>query len=580
VSGTHADRAVDSTSKVANAPANVKSPAAPAGLGAIPLQAAGLTPETILVLQRLVGNGGVGTLLAPRGEQPARALTQPLTVQRQAPPGTDTSKLDTLIAQVSAECDAFGTFKQNPLDGEQIPGRNPSIQRAVSRWDGGPVESWMKQYVQEKMGPLRMHLLNEMISMSGVGWPDYETLFDVSYQDPGHKYTLELKAAGTVVEKQIAKLAPTVTIKYTNAFGWAWQRDYRLAGFEISAGASVERKGKKAKPGGGLSAGPISLDISGTANATPVPLRYCGGENFTGAFMIVKSSTSGHLGPAGGTLGNLTAISFEGTPAGEVSFPFITGVSGEVSGTSTKVGVDVSIGGGSGKSFGLGETKVTPPPVLEEQTQLSKSFREWEAVIGPFDTERADVSPEAAGYLDQLKKTVYDFKTSKLDPMAEDLRAQSIDPDKNFQLTFDIVGMASRSWASAAGNTDRLRRNRDLSLRRAAAVETEVYNRFPDVREVKKEGSGSHAVGPTPEGGGAAPMLDDAQAQALYEQKKKEAMAEPDPETRKMMLQAVEANYGPGSDQQAARRVYVFCRWEGMMIMKVLVPVVSTPANP
>jgi hypothetical protein len=577
VSGVHAEKAADPASKLEKAPATARSAGTAAAVPAIS-SPAGLTPESVLVLQRLVGNGGVGTLLAQLGERPARTLTRQLTVQRQAPPDKDTTKLDPLIGQVSAECDAFGTFKQSPLDGNAIPGRNPSIQRAVSRWDGGPVEPWMRDYVREKMGPLRLKLLNEMISISGVGWPDYETLFDVGYQDPMHKYTLELKAAGSFVEKQIAKLAPTVTIHYTNAFGWAWQRDYRLAGFELSAGASAELKGKKVKPKGGMSAGPVTLDISGSATATPVPLRYCGGENFTGGFTVVKASTKAHLGPAGGTLGTLTAISFEGTPAGEVSFPFTTPISGSVSGSSTKSGVDVSIGGGGGLSIGQGETQVTPPPVLEEQTQLSRSFREWEAVIGPFDTEKVDVTPEAAGYLDQLKKTVYDFKTQKLDPMAGDLRTQSIDPDKNFQLTFDLVGMASRSWSSAPSNAERLRRNQDLSLRRAAAVETEVYNRFPDAREVKKEGAGSHAMGPTPEGGGTAPMLDDTQAQALYEEKKREAMAEPDPEVRRMMLQAVEANYGPGSDQQAARRVYVFCRWEGMMIMKVLVPVVSTPA--
>jgi len=48
-----------------------------------------------------------------------------------------------------------------------------------------------------------------------------------------------------------------------------------------------------------------------------------------------------------------------------------------------------------------------------------------------------------------------------------------------------------------------------------------------------------------------------------------------------MMLQAVEANYGPNGDQQAARRVYVFCRWEGQMIMKTLVPApLSSPGSP
>jgi hypothetical protein len=524
------------------------------------------------------------------GQSSARNLTMHLgrrqehsAVQRQAaPPGTDTSKLDALIAQVGAECDAFGKYKQSPLDGKAMPGQDRDIQLAVSRWDGAPVESWMKGYAAGKMGPLHTKLLNEMISMSGVGWPDYETLFDVAYQNPNHRYTMELKAAKTVTEKVIAKIVPIVTISYANDFGWAWHRDYALAAAQISAGISVsKKKGKEKTSKGGTSVGPVSLDIKGTASAKPVPIRFCGGNDFTGIVTVAKTSAKGHLGPAGGALPGLTAVSFHNTPEGDVNFPFLSPLTGSISGAKTDAGIDISIGEGIGKAVGLGETVVTQPPELKEVVQLSKSYRLWQAVIGPFGTGQAVVSPEAAGYLDQMHKQVYDFKTQELDPIAQALRDQSVDPDKNFQLDFDVVGMASRSWSSARSNTARLKLNQQLSLRRADAVETEIHNRFADVHSVEKTGSGAHAVGPTPEGGGLPPILDDAQAQALYEAKKKEALAETDPETRRMMLKAVEANYGPNGDQQAARRVYVFCRWDGYMIMKTLVPVTpSTPSQP
>ena len=501
-----------------------------------------------------------------------------LTLQRQAPDDKDTSKVDALIDQVGAECDAFAKYKASPLEGAAMPGT--SIQLAVSRWDGGPVEPWMRGYIKEKMGPLRGKLLQEMMSMSGVGWPDYETLFDVSYQLPEHKYTIELKAATTIIGKALQKLAPKVTIKYSNTFGWNWQRDYSLAGLEMSAGISaVASKGKKVKPKGGLSGGTISLDISGSASADPVPIRYCGPNDFTGLFTVVKGSAGGHLGPGSGKLGALTAIVFHGTPDKDVSFAFITPLNGSVSGGATDAGVDVSIGGGAGKSIG-GETTVTPPPELEEVVKLTKSFREWEAVIGPFATGQASVSPEAAQYLDQMHDTVYKFKQQSLDPITNDLQAQSIDPAKNFQLTFDLVGMASRRWSTAGNSGERQDKNTALSLQRAAAVETEIHNRFPDAQAVTKEGLGAHSVGPTSGNGSLPPMLDDAQAQQLYEEKKKEALAEPDPVTRRMMLQAVEANYGPGADQQAARRVYVFCRWEGLMTMKSLVPASLTSHLP
>jgi len=66
-----------------------------------------------------------------------------------------------------------------------------------------------------------------------------------------------------------------------------------------------------------------------------------------------------------------------------------------------------------------------------------------------------------------------------------------------------------------------LKQNEQLSLRRADAVEAEIHNRFSNTHSVSKTGSGAHAGGPTPEGGGLPPMLDDGQAQALYEQNEK-----------------------------------------------------------
>ncbi len=517
--------------------------------------------------KRLLAHELTHTLQQGQGSPAAQRL-----IQRAAPDGTDTSKLDALIARVGAECDAFGTYKKRPLDGRSMPGMGKSIQLAVSRWDGGPTQPWMKGYVREKMGPLRTKLLNEMIGMSGSGWPDYETLFDASFQNPGHKYTMNLKASKTIKEKAIEKLVPIATISYANAFGWAWHRDYTLAAVEINAGISAKNKGKKVKPGGGISPGFLSLDIKGTASAKPTPIRYSGGNDFTGPVTVLKTSAKAHLGPAGGAVPGLTAVVFHGTAFGDVSFPFISPLDGSVSGKDKDAGVDVSIGMGVGKSVGMDETTVTPPPELKEAKQLAKSFREWEAIIGPFETGKALVSPVAAKTLDQLHTTAYGFKTKELDPQAKDLRDQSVDPDKNFQLDFEVVGMASRSWAAARSNAARLKQNELLSQRRASAVETEIHNRFANVHEVHKTGAGAHVVGPSEEGS-PSQMLDDAEAQKLYEKKREEAMQIKNPDERRMVLKGIEANYGPNSDQQEARRVYVFCRWEGFMIMKTLVPV-------
>ena len=105
-------------------------------------------------------------------------------IQRQAPPDADTTKVDALIARVSAECDAFGKYKLSPLDGRSIPGEG--ARSAGARWED-TVESWMPGYVAEKMGPLQMTLLNEMVAMSGVGWPtSMDQLFGITYQKPNH----------------------------------------------------------------------------------------------------------------------------------------------------------------------------------------------------------------------------------------------------------------------------------------------------------------------------------------------------------------------------------------------------------
>src|SRR5206468_8524733 len=111
--------------------------------------------------------------------------------------------------------------------------------------------------------------------------------------------------------------------------------------------------------------------------ADPTPVRYCGGDDFTGVVTVVKTSAKGHIGPAGGALPGLTAVVFHGTPAGDVGFPFISSLTGSISAGATDAGWDVSIGGGIGKAVGMGETVVTPPPELKEVNQLARSFREW-----------------------------------------------------------------------------------------------------------------------------------------------------------------------------------------------------------
>jgi hypothetical protein len=515
---------------------------------------------------------------------PESGLTRPrvshsghTAIQRQAPSDADTSEVDAMIAQVSAECAAFGKYKLSPLDGKSIPGA--AARSAGARWNS-TVESWMPDYARQKMGPPPHEPAERNGGYVWCGLAHrYGSAFWNYLPEARPQVHHGTQAAKTITEKAIEKIVPTVPVSYTNAFGWAWKRDYTLAAVEINASISASKaKGQKAKAKGGLGGGLLSLDIKGKASADPTPIRYCGGNDFTGVVTVVKTAAKAHLGPAGGALPGLTAVFFHGTPAGDVAFPFISGLTGSISGSKTDAGVDVSIGAGFGKVIGLGETTVTPPPELKEVNQLSSSFREWEVVVGPFNTGEAVVPPVAAGYLDQLHKTVFDFKAQKLDPIAKDLQDQSVDPEKNFQLEFEVVGMASRSWRSASSSTARLKLNEELSQKRAASVETEINNRFSNVRSVRKTGSGAHAVGPSPSGGGVPPMLDDQQAQELYERKKKEAMEEKDPKVRKMLLQAVEANYGPQSDQLAARRVYVFCRWEGVMIMKTLVTVNSSTA--
>lgn len=56
-----------------------------------------------------------------------------------------------------------------------------------------------------------------------------------------------------------------------------------------------------------------------------------------------------------------------------------------------------------------------------------------------------------------------------------------------------------------------------------------------------------------------------------------EALREPDPETRRLRLKAIEANLGKRSDQPYGRRVSVLARWEGKRIIKALVPDQPTP---
>jgi hypothetical protein len=530
-----------------------------------------LRPATLLGLQRTAGNRAVGSVLSRVGAAP---------VQRQAfPPGTDpalVSKLDALVDRVAGELGAYSTFRNAPLDGAALPGR--SVISAVSRFqDGQLLEPWMTGYARHRLGPANLKLLQEMISMNGVGFPDFDVLFGVAFQDPGHAYTCELKAATRVIDKAISKVTPIVTINYSNAFGWHWKRDYRLAGAELTVKGSVkpeiDPKTGKIKPEfqAGPKAGPITLDITGKAKADPTPIRYWGGNNFGGVVAVAKTAGKFKFGPAGGELGGMTAITFGGGPFGTISFPFFTKPGVKIGGRPG-ASVEVGIGMGVGHASGVGDTVIDKPPELVEVLTATPSFYTLTANIGPFETGSFVPPPSASGTLRELKATLEAWKAKVLDPQAEDLRRKGVDPDQNYRLDFYLTGTTSRAWRGASTEKRRLERNVALGVERATAVAVDVGSVFAGQVRRTTAASGGTSTRGLGSDHRPAENLTDEEAERVYEAERAEAMKLTDPEERRTRLEAAEHNFGRGSDQPYGRRVHVMVRWNGFLIIRSLAP--------
>lgn len=156
--------------------------------------------------------------------------------------------------------------------------------------------------------------------------------------------------------------------------------------------------------------GRLDLDISGSARADPQPIRYWGGNDFSGGVLVAKIGGKAKVGPAGGKIPGLTAITFTGGPFGTVSFPFINGLSGSISGCGKGASAEVGIGMGVGGSIGLGETEVTPPPELREERRVATSFLTWTLNVGPFETGKADPPEKSREWLHGLREHLEDWK--------------------------------------------------------------------------------------------------------------------------------------------------------------------------
>jgi hypothetical protein len=537
------------------------------GAGPVPAERSRhMSAPGVLRLQRSAGNRAVGTVV---GSGPAAPI------QRQSyPSGTDpalVARLDAVVDRVAGELGTYAAFRASPMAGASLPGRG--VTSVVSRFeDHQPLESWMTAYARHRLGPAKLKLLQEMIGINGTGFPEFDRLFGVGYQDPGHAYTCRLKAATSVVGKAISKVTPTVTISYSNVFGWRWTRDFTLAGAELTVKGSVDSK-RGAK--GGPKPGPISLDISGTANADPTPIRYWGLDDFSGVVAVAKTASKYKFGMVGGALGGLTAITFSGGPFGTISFPFFTAPSASLKGGTPSSSLEVSLGMGVGHAS-AGDMTVDELPELVEVLTPTRSFYSLTVNIGPFETGSAVPPPSASVTLRELKAALDAWRSRVLDPQAEDLRAKGIDPDRNYQLDVYLTGTTSRAWRSAPSEKRRLESNAALGGERARAVAANVTSIFASqVRRTIAESGGTSTVGPWSDDQPKQHLTDD-EAERVYRQERAEAMRDPDPVSRRARLQAAARNFGRQSDQPYGRRVHVMVRWNGFLITRALAPQART----
>jgi outer membrane protein OmpA-like peptidoglycan-associated protein len=406
---------------------------------------------------------------------------------------------DAAVADLKAEIAAWEVFRSHPGNVSAMPGKKAGA--AAGKLEDLQVRVGTT-YVRQKLGELNTAILTEMRSINNIDCFKLQGVIPgVRYLKPQHRYEMTVHAnESKIADKLMKKLkVSTVTVKYTNSFGWTWSQNLTGSLIEISAGLKLGLGDKKLK--GGVDAGRAALDVDGTAVARPID--YWGPENLAGATRVTKGPTGSAKVPVGNAkfqTGKLIDLMGTGGHGGPLQFENFDATAKSSLGGGGKGELSITLATLQGGMVGLQgaaafETGKISPHVKED------TFR-WSGALDDFVTGEAKIPPDKILALLATPKKEIELKLERLKDVQPILKEQFGIDEKEPKMFIRITGFASRKWA-AAGKDDkmRLKLNQDLSQRRADGVAATAKQVFGAQQEYLVTGQGASVMLPADKDG-------------------------------------------------------------------------------
>jgi outer membrane protein OmpA-like peptidoglycan-associated protein len=470
---------------------------------------------------------------------------------------------DAAVADIKAEIAAWESYRGHAGNTNKMPGKK--IPNAASKLEDIQFRVGTA-FVRQKLGELNTAILTEMRSINNIDCFKLQGLIPgVRYLKPQHRYDMKVGAnQSAIADKLMKKMnVSTVTVKYTNSFGWTWTQNLVGSVLEISAGLKLSLKDKK--PKGGVDAGHASLQVDGTAVARPID--YWGPENLAGATRVTKGPTASAKVPIGSAkfqTGRLIDLMGTGGHGGPLQFE-------NFDATATS-----SLSGGSGLKAGelaitfatlQGGVVALQGDATYDTGKISPHVKQdmylWSGAIDDFVTGDAKIPippDKVKAKLDIPLKEI-ELKRERLKDVQPILKEQFGIDEREPKLVIKITGYASRKWAGAgADDKARLKLNQDLSQRRADAVAAQVKQTFGADHEYTVSAKGASLM--LPDTTTPTPEIDQhGKSQADLYKQYQSAAEQHGTGSAADNHKLAEQQYGRSANESEDRRVEITIQW-------------------
>lgn len=470
--------------------------------------------SSLLALQRSVGNQVVARSLAPkprpRSPNVQRAPAQS-AVHRTLDPDKEQQWADVngdkIISAIEGVVGQWKSFRSSPASFDAIKSIG-SPRPLVTLLEENPQ---FRQHIAEKLRA-SVAYLQEMAGFL----PTWRLLVDLvpglTWKDPKHDYKMTANSSATI--NKVGYLpVQQFTIKYSNAYGWAWSRDVVTTGIQwsisiaaqagiagpnipdaaggkddvkkkLKPGASVSIPGKADKPGkvGPNPMIPEFAEFNITNAAVAKPVKYWGFNDMNGGGAIVNGpSASLKLGFAGGKTaatggmlklhgsnGDLDFTEFKSDISGSIK-PGMPGSMKDAMNLEAKATL-ASVGVVGMKAVGEA-SGVTAPEVKKMAKAQTRTFG-YTLQAFPVEAAERDIPADMLGSMESELSQLEDRVLEDADGLSE------LGITQEFLVKFTSEGFASRGWAGAVNDATRKQKNVELSQKRADYVSSKLMDKF------------------------------------------------------------------------------------------------------